>query len=562
MNTRVSPVEEPEAATLPPRQVLQTVSGLVAGLFVAILAGTVVANALPRITADLGAGQSSYTWVITAELLAMTATVPLWGKLSDLYNKKLLLQLSLGMFVVGSLVAGFSQDVGTLIFSRVVQGMGAGGLTALTQVVMAAVIPPRKLGKYSGVFGAVFSSATVAGPLIGGVLVDTPWLGWRWCFFIGVPFALLAIALLQRTLSLPTVRREVKIDYVGAFLIVTGVCALLIWISMAGNQFDWASWQTAALTIGGALLLGMALRVETQVAEPIIPLSLFRNRTVALTTLASLLVGVGLFGGTVFLSQFFQVAMGKSPTAAGLMSLPLILGSLAASATAGQLISATGKWKRYLVAGAALMTAGLALLATIGSDTSFGLLSLYMAVFGIGVGLLTQNLVLAAQNDVRAADLGSATSVLSFFRSMGGTVGTSVLGAILANRVASELATGQTRAGGSSGGDVSGHRVPDVTALPAPVRALVEQAYGAATADLFLWATPFALLALIAVLFIQEKPLKTTNSTQRLAEEAAIADGGLASGGTLASSGAALAPSSARPAATPAHAESAGGTNQ
>ncbi|WP_413099993.1 MDR family MFS transporter [Streptomyces sp. Inha503] len=513
------------------RQVLQTVSGLLVGLFVAILAGTIVSNALPRITAELGADQSSYTWVITGELLAMTATVPLWGKLSDLYDKKLLVQSSLVLFTVGSLLAGFSQGVGLLIVSRVVQGVGAGGLTTLTQVVLAAVIPPRGRGRYNGLFGAVLSSATVAGPLIGGVLVDTSWLGWRWCFFIGVPFALLAIALLQRTLDLPASRREVKVDYLGAFLIVAGVSALLIWVSLAGNRFDWLSWQTAALTGSSTLLLGTALRVEARAPEPIVPLGLFRNRTVALTTVASLLVGVGLFGGTVFLSQFFQVAMGESPTAAGLMSLPLVLGVLVASTVSGHLVSATGRWKRYLVAGAALMTTGLALLATIDADTSFGLLSLCMVVLGSGVGMLTQNLVLAAQNDVRAADLGSTTSVLSFFRSMGGTVGTAVLGAVLAHRAAAELdsggtGTGGTGASGTSEGAAVGHGVPDVTALPAPVRSLVEHAYASATAELFLWATPFALLALIVVLFVREKPLRTTNGTQQLAEDTAVSSGG------------------------------------
>ncbi|SFL56196.1 MDR family MFS transporter [Streptomyces pini] len=507
------------------RQILQAMSGLMAGMFVAILAGTVVANALPRIITDLGASQSSYTWVVTSELLAMTATVPLWGKLSDLYNKKLLLQLSLGMFVVGSLLAGFSQGVELLIFSRVVQGIGAGGLTALAQVVMAAVIPPRRLGKYAGVFGAVFAVGTVAGPLIGGVLVDTSWLGWRWCFFIGVPFALLAIVLLQRTLRLPTVRREVRIDFLGAFLIVAGVCALLVWTSLAGNRFDWLSWQTAVLTSGGAVLLIAAVYVESRVPEPVIPLDIFRNRTVTLTTVASLLVGVAMFGGTVFLSQYFQISLGKSPTVAGLMSLPMILGLLVSSTVAGQVISATGRWKVYLVAGAITMTAGLGLLSTIDSGTGFGLLSVYMAVLGIGVGMLMQNLVLAAQNDVPAAELGAATSVLSFFRSMGGTIGTSVLGAILANRVATEMTRGLEQAGvpaaalRAPGGPEGG--VPDVTALPAPIRAIVEHAYGVATADLFLVATPFALLALVAVVFIKEKPLKTTSGMERLAEESA-----------------------------------------
>ncbi|MCQ4209896.1 MDR family MFS transporter [Streptomyces longispororuber] len=502
------------------RQILQAMSGLMAGMFVAILAGTVVSNALPRIIADLGASQSSYTWVVTAELLAMTATVPLWGKLSDLYNQKLLLQLSLGMFVVGSLLAGFSHDVGLLIFSRVAQGIGAGGLTALAQVVMAAIIPPRRLGKYAGIFGAVFAVGTVAGPLIGGVLVDTSWLGWRWCFFIGVPFALLAIVLLQRTLKLPTTRREAKIDFLGAFLIVAGVCAILIWVSLAGNQFAWASWQTAALTGGGAVLLVAAVVVEMRVPEPIIPLGIFRNPTVSLTTLASLLVGVAMFGGTVFLSQYFQVSLGKSPTIAGLMSLPMILGLLVSSTVVGQIISATGRWKIYLIVGAVFMAVGLGLLSTIGADTHFGLLSVYMAVMGIGVGMLMQNLVLAAQNDVPAAELGAATSVLSFFRSMGGTIGTSVLGAILANRVASEMTKGLQEAGVPAGAaQGGGHGVPDMTTLPAPMREIVEHAYGVATGDLFLVATPFAVLALIAVFFIKEKPLKDTSGMERLAEE-------------------------------------------
>ncbi|MER8161209.1 MDR family MFS transporter [Streptomyces sp. NPDC094472] len=509
------------------RQILQAMSGLMAGMFVAILAGTVVSNALPRIIADLGASQSSYTWVVTAELLAMTATVPLWGKLSDLYNQKLLLQLSLGMFVVGSLLAGFSHDVGLLIFSRVAQGIGAGGLTALAQVVMAAIIPPRRLGKYSGIFGAVFAVGTVAGPLIGGVLVDTSWLGWRWCFFIGVPFALLAIVLLQFTLKLPTLRRKVRIDFLGAFLIVAGICSLLIWVSLAGNQFDWASWQTAALTITGVVLLAVAVYVESRAVEPIIPLDIFRNRTVALTTVASLLVGVAMFGGTVFLSQYFQVSLGKSATVAGLMSLPMILGLLVSSTVAGQLISTTGKWKVYLVAGAAVMTVGLGLLSTIGADTHFGLLSLYMAVLGVGVGMLMQNLVLAAQNDVPAAELGAATSVVSFFRSMGGTIGTSVLGAILANRVTDEITKTLKETGAPAGaGQSAGHGVPDMSTLPAPMRAIVEHAYGVATGDLFLVATPFALLALIAVLLIKEKPLKTTSGMERLAEESGDATAG------------------------------------
>ncbi|MFJ8787696.1 MDR family MFS transporter [Streptomyces sp. NPDC102462] len=514
-----------------PRQILQAMSGLMAGMFVAILAGTVVSNALPRIIADLGASQSSYTWVVTAELLAMTATVPLWGKLSDLFNQKLLLQLSLSLFVVGSLVAGFSQGVGLLIVSRVIQGIGAGGLTALAQVVMAAIIPPRDLGRYGGIFGAVFAVGTVAGPLVGGVLVDTDWLGWRWCFFVGIPFALAAIVILQRTLRLPTVRREVRIDWLGAFLIVAGVCALLIWTSLAGNQFAWASWQTAALTVTGAVLLAGAVFVESRVAEPVIPLTVFRNRTVTLTTVASFFVGLAMFAGSVFLAQYFQVALGKSPTVAGLMSLPMIGGLLVSSTVAGQIISRTGRWKAFLIAGGVVMSAGLALLSLLDSDTGFGVLSLYMAVLGIGVGMLMQNLVLAAQNDVSAHELGAATSTLSFFRSLGGTVGTSVLGALLANRVADEIAKGlrDLPAEAAQGAAAGGHgAVPDMTALPEPMKGVVEHAYGVATGDLFLMALPFAVIALIAVLFVKEAPLKTTTALQRRAEEETQRSSGLA----------------------------------
>lgn len=524
--TTAQPRDEQAAPTaMTHRQVLQAMSGLMAGIFVAILAGTVVANALPRIVADLGASQSAYAWVVTSELLAMTATVPLWGKLSDLYNKKLLLQLALVIFVLGSVCAGLSQNVETLIFSRVVQGVGAGGLTALVQVVMATIVPPRRLGKYAGIFGSVFAVGTVIGPLVGGVLVDTPWLGWRWCFFIGVPFALVSIVLLQRTLRLPTVRREVKVDYVGAFLIVSGVCALLIWASLAGNQFDWASWQTAVLTVGGVALLGLAVFVESRVPEPIIPLAIFRNRTVTLATVASLLVGVAMFGGTIFLTQYFQLSLGKSPTEAGLMSLPMVFGLLVSSTVAGQIISATGRWKAFVVSGATLMTVGLGLLSTIDADTGFGLLSGYMVVLGIGLGMLMQNLVLVAQNDAPAALLGSATSVVSFFRSMGGTIGTSVLGAILAHRVAEEMDRGLPGVVGESEEDGA---VPELATLPEPVREVVTSAYAAGTSELFLIATPFAALALVAVLFLKEKPLKTLSGAQRLhterQEAAAVAE--------------------------------------
>jgi EmrB/QacA subfamily drug resistance transporter len=500
--------------------VLRAFSGLMLGMFVSILASTVVSNALPRIISDLQGSQSVYTWIVTTELLAMTATVPLWGKMADLYSKKLLIQLSLGLFVAGSLIAGFAPNVEVLLLSRVVQGVGAGGMSALAMIVMAAMIPPRELGRYSGVFGAVFGVATIAGPLIGGVLVDTSWLGWRWCFFIGVPFSLAAIALLQRTLHLPIVRRKVTIDWLGAFLITAGVCTLLVWSTLAGSQYAWASWQTAALVGAGVVLLALAVWVESRAVEPIIPLSIFRSRTVSLATVASVLVGLAMFGGTVFLSQYFQISLGKSPTVAGLMSLPLIFGLLVSSTVAGQLITKYGRWKPYLVAGAVIMTAGMVLLGTIDARTSVLLLSVYMAVLGIGVGMLMQNLVLAAQNDVPASELGAATSAMTFFRSMGGAIGVSALGAVLASRVTTlmEEKFGPATNGGGTA------KVPDLASLPDPVRRVIEDVYGAATADLFLVGAPIALLAVFAVVFIKEKPLHTLSGDERRAQEEAAAN--------------------------------------
>jgi len=382
------------------------------------------------------------------------------------------------------------------------------------------MIPPRELGRYSGIFGAVFGVATIAGPLIGGVLVDTSWLGWRWCFFIGVPFSLAAIALLQKTLHLPaTSPRKVSIDWLGAVLITAGVSDLLIWSTLAGNHFAWASWETVVFVAGGVVLLGWAVLVESRAKEPIIPLTIFRSRTVSLTVVASVLVGLAMFGGTVFLSQYFQISLGKSPTVAGLMSLPLIFGLLVSSTVAGQLITKYGRWKAYLVAGSIVMTGGMLLLSTIDAHTSVLMLSLYMAVLGVGVGMLMQNLVLAAQNDVPAQELGAATSSLTFFRSMGGAIGVSALGAVLASRVTTLLAErfGATAAGGGTA------KVPDLATLPPQVLAVVRDVYGEATADLFLIGTPIAFLAVIVVLFIKEKPLHTLSGDERRAQEESAA---------------------------------------
>jgi len=493
------------------QQILKVLSGLLLGLFVAILSSTVVSNALPTIIADLHASETAYTWVITATLLAMTVSTPVWGKLSDLVSKKLLVQLGLVIYVLGSCLAGISQNAGTLITARAIQGIGAGGMTALVQTIIATMIPPRERGRYSGYMGGVFALGTIAGPLIGGAIVDTSWLGWRWCFYVGVPFAVVALVVLQRTLHLPTTKqRAVKIDWTGATLVTGAVSLLLIWISFAGDKYDWLSWQTAAL-LGGAVVLGIAFAlVERRTAEPIVPLHLFSNRSIALAVVASLLIGVAMYSGTTFLSQFFQLARGDSPTTAGLLTLPMIVGLAAISLLSGQFITRTGRWKGVLVLGGALTVSGLALMGTARADTSYGLLALYMFLIGSGLGMSMQNLVLSVQNQVARSELGSASALVAFMRTLGGAVGVSALGALLATKVVTYVTQGLSGIGVSAGA-VSSGAVPKVSALPEPVRGVVEDAYGHGVADAFLWAAPVVLLALVAIVFIKEVPLRTVN---------------------------------------------------
>ncbi|WP_077063729.1 MDR family MFS transporter [Streptomyces sp. MP131-18] len=495
-------------------EIMRALSGLLLGMFTAILSSTIVTNALPQIIGDLGGGQSAYTWVVTATLLAMTASMPLWGKLADLFSKKLLIQTALVIYVGGSVVAGLSQSPAMLIAVRVVQGLGVGGLVGLSQVILAAMISPRERGRYSGYLGATFAVATVSGPLIGGIITDTPWLGWRWCFYIGVPFAIAALLVLQRTLRLPVVRREVRIDWAGAALVSAAVSLLLIWVTLAGDRYDWASWQTAAM-VGGSLLLGaLFLVVETRASDPIIPLRLFRDKTIALTSVASLFVGIAMFSGTVFFSQFFQLARNQSATMSGVMTIPMIAGLFVSSTVSGQFITRTGRWKCWLVSGGVLVTAGMGLLSTMRYDTPYWQVASFMALMGLGIGMMMQNLVLATQNQVEPKDLGAASSVVAFFRSFGGAIGVSALGALLASRVAGYAEDSLARLGGpqaeaASGATGSG-AIPDLDRLPGPLRTAVESAYGHGVADIFLFAAPCALIALLLTLFIKETALKTT----------------------------------------------------
>ncbi|MFE2042453.1 MFS transporter [Streptomyces sp. NPDC059477] len=508
------------------RQIMEALTGLLLGMFVAILSSTIVSNALPDIITDLGGGQSAYTWVVTAALLAMTASTPLWGKLSDLFSKKLLVQIALVIFVLGSAAAGLSQNPATLIIFRAVQGIGMGGLSSLAQIILAAMISPRERGRYNGYLGATFATAMVGGPLIGGVITDTSWLGWRWCFYVGVPFAIVALVVLQRTLHLPVAKRRVKVDWAGAFLITAAVSLLLVWVTFAGSKYDWVSWQTYAMVGGTLALLLLFVFTESRASEPIVPLRLFRNRTISLASLASLFVGIAMFTGTIFFSQYFQLARDKSPTMSGVMTIPMIMGLFLSSTVSGRIITRTGRWKSWLLIGGVLVTAGLGLLSTIEYDTAYWHVAIYMALLGLGVGMMMQNLVLATQNQVAPSDLGAASSVVNFFRSLGGAVGVSALGAVLAHRITHYVEQGaasldpRSAAQLAGGGDTSG-ALPDMNALPGPIRTLMESSYGSGIADVFLYAAPIALLALLCALFIKEVPLRTQGALAQAAAEAA-----------------------------------------
>ncbi|MFD3491645.1 MFS transporter [Streptomyces sp. NPDC058690] len=515
-------ISSSDGAPMTHRQIMEALTGLLLGMFVAILSSTVVSNALPEIISDLGGGQSAYTWVVTASLLAMTATTPLWGKLSDLFSKKLLVQIALIIYVAGSVVAGLSTSSGMLIACRVVQGIGVGGLSALAQIVMAAMIAPRERGRYSGYLGAVFAVATVGGPLLGGVITDTSWMGWRWCFYVGVPFAVIALIVLQKTLKLPVVKREVKVDWTGAFFISAAVSLLLLWVTFAGDKYNWMSWQTAAMLAGSAVLAILFVFTESRASEPIIPLRLFRNRTITLASVASLFVGIAMFAGTVFFSQYFQLARGKSPTMSGVMTIPMIAGLFLSSTISGQIITKTGRWKAWLVSGGFLVTAGLGMLGTIRYDTTYWHIAIFMFVMGLGIGMMMQNLVLATQNQVAPSDLGSASSVVTFFRSLGGAIGVSALGAVLGNRVTHYVKDGLADLGPKGAalghGGTGGGGIPDLDKLPAPFRTVVESAYGHGVGDVFMYAAPAALIAFLITIFIKEVALKTNAANDAPAE--------------------------------------------
>lgn len=537
-----APHEPGEAPGMSHREVLTALSGLLMGMLVAILSSTVVSTSLPRIVSDLNGSQTSYTWVITATLLATTVSTPLWGKFSDLTNRKVLLQVALVLFVLASVAAGFSQNTATLITFRVFQGLGAGGLTALVQVVMSDIISPRERGRYMGYLGAVMSVGTIGGPLLGGVLTDS--IGWRWNFFVGVPVGVAALIVIQRTLHLPPKpKKAVVVDYWGAGLIAGGVSLLLVWVSLGGKQFDWNSTTSWLMGVGAAVLLALAVVVEFRSKEPIIPLTLFKNRTFTFAVVASLSVGVAMFGTSVFLGQYMQLARGQSPTMAGILTLPMVLGLLISSMVAGALISKYGKWKPYMIVGSVLLAAGLFLMSTIEYDTNFAIVSVFMAMMGLGIGMVMQNLVLVVQNSVDVSVVGAASSSVAFFRSLGGTIGVSVMGAVLGTKVSGYITDGLTDAGVDpsalgSGGSTS---IPDLSTVPGPIRTIIESAYGQGVADVFLIAAPLAVITIVFVCLLPNVELGTKTGIQRAAASGDGAGAGATAGSGAAGAGADVA---------------------
>ena len=517
------------------RQVLEALSGLLLGMFVSMLASTVVSSSLPVIIHDLKGDQAAYTWVVTATLLTTAISTPIWGKLSDLFNRKLLFQLAIGVFVLATAAAGFSQDPGTMIAFRAVQGVGAGGLAALSQVIMADIISPRERGRYMGLFGAVMALSTVGGPLLGGVITDS--INWRWNFFVALPFAVAALFIVQKTLHLPKrPPKRTSIDYFGIVLLSAAVSLLLIWVSNAGKDYDWWS-LTTLLMVGGALIAAaLFIIVELRSKEPLIPLTLFRDRTFTLAVVASIATGIAMFGSSVFLSQYMQLSRGATPTQAGIMTIPMIAGLLLASIGVGGLITKYGKWKPYLIVGAVLLIAGSTMLSTIHYDTNFALVSLYMFLLGAGVGMTMQNLVLVVQNTTEPSKIGVASSGVTFFRSLGGTIGVAVMGAALATKVSDLMGSESIirkmgtalKSLGEEGAAVAqqlkSSALPEVSSMPHAVRIIVEDVYAQGISQSFLIAVPFAVLSLLAIIFLPNTPLTSmTNSERARAAEADLA---------------------------------------
>jgi EmrB/QacA subfamily drug resistance transporter len=499
----------PGPSYLSHRQILIVLAGVMAGMLLFALDQGIVGTALPRIVSELG-GLDRLSWVVTAYLLTSTATTPLWGKISDLYGRRLIFQVAIVIFLLGSALSGMSQDMGQLIAFRAVQGIGGGGLFAIALSIVGDVIPPRERGRYQGYFGAVFGVSSVAGPLLGGWLTDGP--GWRWIFYINLPVGLAALVVTSAVLKMPVVRRQHRIDYLGAAAIVGAVTSLLLYLDWRGVGYGWTEAGALALLGGAALLTAAFIMIERRAVEPIIPLRLFQSQVFSVGNAFAFLAGIAMFGTIIFLPVYFQTVMGLSPTQSGLALLPAIVGIFSTSITSGQLITRTGRYKIYPVIGAAVMTVALLTLSRLAVDTPFWQVALSTYLFGAGLGFTMQTIVTAVQNSVEHRDMGAATSSITFFRQMGGSVGAAVFGAVLSSRLAYHLAEQLAGAGiqpGAGGVAVESNNIQGIQQLTEPVKSVVLGAFTNALDEVFLVGVPFVAVAFVVALLLKEKPLRT-----------------------------------------------------